>query len=53
MTTQAYSWVNQGGTVVQNLSLTCNVVLSNNTQDRDSDGQKLAVLNYDVLSKIK
>ena len=28
-----------------------NVVLSNNTQDRDSDGQKLAVLNYDVLSK--
>lgn len=51
MTTEAYSWVNQGGTVVQNLSLTCNVVLSNNTQDRDSDGQKLAVLNYDVLSK--
>ncbi|MGY6405634.1 hypothetical protein, partial [Vibrio parahaemolyticus] len=35
MTTEAYSWVNQGGTVVQNLSLTCNVVLSNNTQDRD------------------
>ena len=51
MTTEAYSWVNQGGTVVQNLSLTCNVVLSNNTQDRDSEGQKLAVLNYDVLSK--
>ena len=49
MTTEAYSWVNQGGTVVQNLSLTCNVVLSSDAQD--SDGQKLAVLNYDVLSK--
>ena len=49
MTTEAYSWVNQGGTVVQNLSLSCNVVLS--TDKQDSDGQKLAVLNYDVLSK--
>lgn len=49
MTTEAYSWVNQGGAVVQNLSLTCNVALFAYAQD--SDGQKLAVLNYDVLSK--
>ena len=49
MHTEGYSWVNQGGAVVQNLSLSCNVVLS--TDRQDSDGQKLALLNYDVLSK--
>lgn len=49
MHTEAYSWINQGGRVVQNLMLICNVVLSSDAQD--SDGQKIALLNFDVLSK--